>query len=70
MLVARLNWEGNASLLLELRYLTEKPRLGLRPDGHILELLRYESEDIEGFVDILRRTSRSKHTEMGGTVSC
>ncbi len=32
--------KGKALYFLNLRYLTEKPRPGLRPDGHILELLR------------------------------
>jgi hypothetical protein len=29
---------------LNLRYLTQKPRPGLRPDGHILELLRFTGQ--------------------------
>ena len=36
--------KGKALYFLNLQYLTEKPRPGLRPDGHILELLRFTGQ--------------------------
>jgi len=36
--------KGKALYFLNLRYFTEEPRPGLRPDGHILELLRFTGQ--------------------------